>query len=123
MPRRRPANVNAPLQNLSAPGEISAADRRREKRHVTRFEATLEFSNGGRASVLLADVSLHGCCVRADTGSLRQGAFVAIGLGAEPKVPAVIRWVRGNAAGMEFLRQVPADRFDWHSLMDPGLEG
>lgn len=122
MPRRRRAKVNASLPMLVA-DEMAAAERRREKRHATCFEATLEFSNGGRASVLLADVSLHGCCVRTDFGSLRQGAFVAIGLGAEPRVPAVIRWVRGNAAGMEFLRQVPADRTDWRALMDAGLDG
>jgi hypothetical protein len=115
--------MNAPLGRLNVPFGISAADRRREQRHVTCFEATLEFSNGGQTPVLLADVSLHGCSVRADTDLLRQGAFVSIGLGAESKVPAIVRWIRGGSAGMEFLRQVPADRSDWHALMDTGLEG
>lgn len=118
MPRRRSAPVNAPFRTLSASNEPSMADRRRETRHQTCFEATLEFSNGSYASALLADVSLHGCCVRTDADWLRQGAFVSIGLGAEPKMPAIVRWVRGNAAGMEFLRQVPVNRTDWRALMD-----
>jgi hypothetical protein len=120
MPGRR-STVNAPLRKFIAADEASAADRRREPRHSTCFEATLEFSNGTYTSALLADVSLHGCCIRADADSLRQGAFVSIGLGAEPKIPAIVRWVRGNAAGMEFLRQVPIDRRDWHALIDNGL--
>jgi len=118
MPRRRSAPVNAPLRTLSVSSELSMDDRRREPRHSTCFEATLEFSNGSYASALLADVSLHGCCIRTDADWLRQGAFVSIGLGAEPKMPAIVRWVRGNAAGMEFLRQVPVNRTDWHTLMD-----
>lgn len=118
MPRRRSAPVNAPFRTHSAASEFSMADRRREPRHATCFEATLEFSNGSYASALLTDVSLHGCCVRTDADTLRQGAFVSIGLGAESKMPAIVRWVRGNAAGMEFLRQVPVSRTDWHALMD-----
>lgn len=117
MSRRGTARVNI------AADDSRGADRRREPRHPTCFEATLEFSDGAYESVLLADVSLHGCCVRADSDLLRQGAFVAIALGAEPKVPAIVRWVRGNAAGMEFLRQVSVDRGDWHTLMEPGFAG
>lgn len=123
MPGRRRSVVNTLPRRFIAADEITAEDRRREPRHPTCFEATLEFSNGTYASALLADVSLHGCCVRTDADSLRQGAFVSIGLGAEPKMPAIVRWVRGNAAGMEFLRQVPTHRHDWQAMMDTGLEG
>lgn len=118
MPRRRSAPVNAPLRTLSGSSPSPMADRRREPRHATCFEATLEFSNGSYASALLADVSLHGCCVRTDADWLRQGAFVSIGLGGEPKMPAIVRWVRGNAAGMEFLREVPVSRTDWRQLIE-----
>lgn len=94
--------------------------------------------------VELADVSTHGCCIRAPGNDdhadwLRQGAFVSIRLkdGASPeedgappetakpeaaRLEAVVRWVRGHTAGMEFLRPVPPERLDWRELMDFGLE-
>jgi len=118
--------VNAPIGRLSAVADLpgkSARDRRRETRHTTCFEARLESTRGGSMAVLLADVSLHGCSVRGTSDWLRQGAFVSIGLGESPTLAAIVRWVRGDAAGMEFLRPVPGERHEWHDLMDYGLEG
>ncbi|CDO39002.1 MULTISPECIES: PilZ domain-containing protein [Novosphingobium] len=121
MPGQRPAPPSPSLQEDRNPPSFDPSERRREERRSTSFEATMEFSNGGQTSVILADVSLHGCCVRTDTEWLRQGAFVSIGMGAEPKMPAIVRWIRGSSAGMEFLRQVPVDHADWHDLMSSGL--
>lgn len=115
--------MNAPIGRLYAASEDTLDDRRRERRHATRFEATLEMSQGRRISVLLADVSLHGCCVQADAEPPRQGAFVSIGLDEHAMLPAIVRWVRGAAIGMEFLRAIPPERFEWHDLMDFGLDG
>jgi hypothetical protein len=107
-------------------------ERRRERRHATRYAARLETARGGVMEVELADVSPHGCCIgapdhdaRADW--LRQGAFVSLRLGDSAcpetaKLEAVVRWVRGHSAGMEFLRPVPPERLDWRELMDFGLE-
>ncbi|KHK91073.1 PilZ domain-containing protein [Novosphingobium malaysiense] len=114
--------MNAPIGRLYASNQDALDDRRREERHVTRFEATLETSRGGRHAVLLADVSLHGCCVQTDSDDLRQGAFVSVGMGEDSMLPAIVRWVRGRAAGMEFLRAVPPDRTEWYELMNFGLE-
>mgnify|MGYP001767312343 CR=1 FL=1 len=114
--------VNAPLPRLFASPQVVRDDRRRERRHLARFEATLKTSQGRRIPVMLTDVSLHGCCVESDADSLRQGTFVSIGLGEEPMLPAIVRWVRGEMAGMEFLHAIPPDRFDWHDLMHAGME-
>jgi hypothetical protein len=107
-------------------------ERRREHRHTTRYTATLETARSGVMKVELADVSTHGCCIRAPdnddrTDWLRQGTFVSIRLedSSAPeaaKLEAVVRWVRGHTAGMEFLRPVPPGRLDWRELMDFGLE-
>jgi hypothetical protein len=115
--------VNAPLKRLYAAQQATFDDRRREPRHATRFEAILETSQGRRLPVQLADISLHGCSVRAEGDGLRQGAFVSIGLCDDSMLSAVVRWVRGDAAGMEFLRAVPANQTAWHDLMDFGLDG
>jgi hypothetical protein len=115
----------------------SSEERRREHRHTTRYTANLESARGGVMKVELADVSTHGCCIRAPgnhdrTDWLRQGAFVSIRLEDSiapetakleaAKLEAVVRWVRGHTAGMEFLRPVPPERLDWRELMDFGLE-
>ena len=120
MPGQRLTQPSPSLQDDQNPKAFDPSERRREERRPTSFEATLEFSNGGRASVMLADVSLHGCCVRTEAERLRQGAFVSIGMGAEPKIPAIVRWVRGSSAGMEFLLQVPVEHADWHDLISNG---
>ncbi|SFG17598.1 PilZ domain-containing protein [Novosphingobium sp. CF614] len=115
--------MNAPIGRLYAAPQDALDERRRDQRRPIRFEALLETSKGSRLPVLLADVSLHGCCVQADAALLRQGAFVSIGLGEGPMLPAIVRWVRGRAAGMEFLRAVPPERAEWFELMDCGLDG
>ena len=115
--------MNAPLGRLYAAPEASGRERRRERRHTIRFSAIVETARGGRIPVLLADVSLHGCCVQAETEALRQGAIVSIALGDDPALSAIVRWVRGAAAGLEFLHAVPHDRVEWHDLMDFGLDG
>ncbi|HKR93134.1 PilZ domain-containing protein [Novosphingobium sp.] len=115
--------MNAPIGRLYASSQDTLDDRRRERRHTTCFDALLETPRGGRVPVLLADVSLHGCCVQIDSDALRQGAFVSIGMCDDSMLPAVVRWVRGNAAGMEFLRAVPPEQVEWHDLMDFGLDG
>lgn len=119
---RNITDMNAPLGRLYATPQDAEDERRRERRRPIRFSAFLETSRGGRMDVLLADVSLHGCCVQTEAETLRQGAFVAIGVGEEPALPAIVRWVRGRTAGMEFLHAVPPERAEWHDLMDFGLD-
>lgn len=112
--------MNAPLGRLYA-AKNAHNDRRRETRHPTCYEANLETSQGRRMVVRLADISLHGCCVHVEVDTLRQGAFVSIGLGEEPMLPAIVRWVRGTTSGMEFVRPIPPERIEWHDLMEFSL--
>lgn len=114
--------MNAPLPRLYPSPQETRDDRRRERRHLARFEAMLKTSQGRRIPVLLADVSLHGCCVQTDADAVRQGAFVSIGMGEEPMLSAIVRWVRGDTAGMEFLHAVPPELFHWHDIMHAGME-
>lgn len=114
--------MNAPFGRLYAAETQSFDDRRREQRHPAHFEAFVETSQQRRMPALLADVSLHGCCVQTDEETLRQGSFVSVGLDDASIVLAVVRWVRGNAAGMEFLRAIPKDQTAWHDLMDLSLD-
>lgn len=115
--------MNAPIGRLYAAPQDTLDDRRRERRHRTQFEAILQFSQGRRLTVLLADLSLHGCCVQIDSEAPRQGAFVSVGLDEGSMLPAIVRWIRGSAVGMEFLRAIPPERVEWHDLMDIGLDG
>lgn len=117
--------MNAPLARLYSSAqmrqEISPDERRRELRHVTHYFAHVESLRGDRMESLLTDVSLHGCCVSGAAAWLRQGAFVSIAIGTNEALRAVVRWVRGDAAGMEFLHAVPSSAREWHDLMDmPG---
>ncbi|TCM21609.1 PilZ domain-containing protein [Novosphingobium sp. PhB165] len=115
--------MNAPLARLYSSAPISRStsvgdERRREQRHATRYSASVESSRGEQAGVVLADVSLHGCCISGEAVWLRQGAFVSIRIGQGATLKAVVRWVRGDSAGMEFLHAVPSDAREWHELMD-----
>ena len=113
-----------PIARLHSKSAADADDleRRREPRIPTRYAARLQSSRGDQEAAMLADVSLHGCCVNTSAGWLRQGSFVSVGLGEEtPMLAAIVRWVRGGAAGMEFLRPIPSDRIEWLDLIDMPL--
>ena len=96
----------------------SSPDRRRETRVPARYQAILQLSEGVSSEVHLADISAHGCCVRSEDQGLRIGRFVSIGIEQEPMLQAVIRWVRNDAVGMEFLRPIPPERSEWHELIE-----
>ncbi len=98
--------------------EATGAERRKSPRHSARNAATLLSSQGESAKAMLVDVSTHGCCVKCAAEWVRTGAFVAIGIDDYPRLQAIVRWVRDDSAGMEFLRPIPAERREWHALMD-----
>jgi hypothetical protein len=102
-------------------GDDQGADRRRETRHPAWTTANVENASGARHGVILADVSEHGCAIKGEPGWLRAGGFVSIRIGEEPALQGIVRWIRDGAAGMEFLRPIPADRHEWHDLMNASL--
>lgn len=113
--------MNVPLMRLPPQIDAPAVERRREHRHNAATGATLQFASGSRIAVELADVSLHGCCVRGGEGRLQQGRILSVGLGDHPMLDGIVRWVRQDTAGMEFLRPIPVERFEWHELMETGF--
>lgn len=109
----------ARLQNIPENADLARRQaRRREKRFETWFDAMLETAHGDRAQVRIAEVSLHGCRIKGDMHWIRTGAFVSVAAEGGRKLQAIIRWVRDDSAGMEFLRPVPKECTEWHDLMD-----
>lgn len=98
--------------------KAKSPERRKEPRISARYEAIIESSKGQSEEVLLIDVSMHGCCVETEADWLRNGSFVSIGLDDQPKLSAIVRWVRDGSVGMEFLRPIPTDRDEWHEMLD-----
>ena len=109
----------ARLENIPEIDESkSGANRRREPRFATWFDAYIENSHGNCANIQLAEVSMHGCRIQTREPWLRVGGFVSIRIEESARLQAIVRWVRDGAAGMEFLRAIPADCREWHDLMD-----
>ncbi|GGY95370.1 hypothetical protein GCM10011614_07590 [Novosphingobium colocasiae] len=110
-----------PLMRFQSEIDDDPFERRRETRHNSAVTVMLQFASGSRTSVQLTDVSLHGCCIRGDSDRLHQGRILSIGLNDHPMLDAIVRWVRDDTAGMEFLHPVPVERREWHDLMDSGF--
>jgi hypothetical protein len=111
------------LARLNATQAASRPERRKVSRYPAEVTAMLYSSHGDEASVLLADVSTHGCNVKGEVAWLRTGSFVSIGLGNEPPLRAIVRWIRDGAAGMEFLWPVSSAQGEWHALMQSPFGG
>lgn len=105
---------NIPVIDASKAGR----NRRHEPRFATWFDAHIENGRGDDAKVLLAEVSQHGCRIQTDEAWLRIGGFISIRIGQGAPLQAIVRWRREGAAGMEFLRPIPADFSEWHELLD-----
>ncbi|MGE3691933.1 MAG: PilZ domain-containing protein [Novosphingobium sp.] len=98
--------------------DITPVERRRSVRHSVFAEATITSSRGLKAGAELADLSSHGVRLVTEAPWLRLGQFVSITLESDAPVQAIVRWIRGGEAGMEFLRPIPADRTAWHAIID-----
>jgi hypothetical protein len=105
------------ISRLTPAQETVSANRRKITRLAVQAVAQLCSLDGENVRVAIGDLSAHGCSVRCVSGWLRAGRFVSIGIADEPPLRAVVRWVRDDLAGLEFLRPVPSDRSEWHALM------
>jgi hypothetical protein len=106
------------LARLPATSDETGPERRRSARHPAWGTARLQSSHGENCEAMLADLSTHGCCVISEVTWLRTGTFVTIGIAEEPPLAAIVRWVRDGSVGMEFLRPIPPERSEWHTLLD-----
>ena len=105
------------IGRLVAVEKPAGATRRKRSLLTAQAVAQLCSLDGENARVAVGDVSAHGCSVRCASAWLRAGRFVSIGIDDTPPLRAVVRWVRDDLAGLEFLRAVPSDRGEWHALI------
>ena len=113
-----PAVPDRPAAAVPDTPAESGRERRREERIQARFQAIVQFPGGSSREMQLADISTHGCRVDGEVEGFRVGRFISVGIDETSMLQAVVRWVRNDAAGMEFLRPIPPERTEWHDLMD-----
>ena len=61
--------------------------------------------------------------MKCEAAWLKAGSFVSIAVGDNPALQAIVRWVRHDAAGTEFLRSIPPERTEWHKLTNSPFVG
>ena len=115
--------MSAVLARLNAVYDAVVPKRRKVSRRLAWAMATVGSADGDSSHVNLADISSHGLRIGGAESWLRTGQFVSIALDSEPPLHAIVRWVRDNEAGMEFLRPIPQDRTEWHALIDSPYGG
>lgn len=105
------------IRRLGPGPATTGLNRRKSSRVPAQAIAQLCSLDGETIRVVIGDVSAHGCSVRCASGWLRAGRFVSIALDDAPALRAIVRWVRDDIAGLEFLRPIPPERGEWHALM------
>ena len=115
--------MSAVFARLNAVYDAVLPRRRKVARQAAWATATLRLGDGESSEVSLADISTHGLRIKGDLTWLRAGQFVSIAIEPEPALQAIVRWVRDGEAGMEFLRPIPAERAEWHALIDSPFGG
>jgi len=99
--------------------EFPRPNRRKTDRRAASAMAEVTTMNGNNTSSgVLGDVSSNGCSFLSDGHALRAGQFVTIALDCGKPVHAIVRWVREETAGMEFLRPLSRDQEGWFSLFE-----
>ncbi|MFM2302085.1 MAG: hypothetical protein RLZZ84_1821 [Pseudomonadota bacterium] len=94
------------------PGHAAPRTRQTDRQSASGT-VLVQSSHGERATKRLRDISTHGCNLVGETDWLRMGIFVTISLSSERSIQAIVRWVRGDACGVEFLRPIPDAEADW----------
>ena len=113
----RKALGTLPAKN-GAIDETALPKRRGAERASVHIEAKITSSCGETATMMIDNVSTHGCNIGGVTDWLRIGSFVGVGLAQEQPLQAIVRWVRDGSAGLEFMRPVPRDNATWHELIN-----
>ena len=106
------------LGRIGALGETILPGRRKEVRTMVHAEASVASSHGDSAKMTIGNVSTHGCNIRGEAAWLRIGSFVGVSLEGGPPLKAIVRWVRDDSAGLEFMRPVPSGNTAWHELIN-----
>jgi len=96
----------------------TVANRRRSARAIVEVAAKVCSSHGDEAIMTIANISIHGCNISGVAPWLRLGGFVTVALRSGEAMTAIVRWVRGDSAGVEFMRSVPPEHTTWHELIE-----
>jgi hypothetical protein len=83
-------------------GMSPSAQPRRVPRRAVSLPATCRTQSGLRDNARIADISPHGCRLRADTLAMRVGARIVIRPQGLEGVSGLVRWIDGKYAGIEF---------------------
>lgn len=105
------------IARLVQPQETVRVVQRATSRLAVQRRGQISSAQGETAPVMIGETSLHGCCVQCASGWLRPGRFVSIGIEDSAPLQAVVRWVREDRAGLDFLQAVPAHRDHWQALI------
>lgn len=106
------------IARFAQPQAVERNHRRSAPQVVTRRRGQILSAQGENALVAIGDVSAHGCSVQCASGWLRPGRFVSIAIEDGTPLQAIVRWVREDHAGLDFLRAIPSDFGDWQALID-----
>ncbi|MET0589221.1 MAG: PilZ domain-containing protein [Novosphingobium sp.] len=105
------------IARLVQPQESVRVAQRGAQRVIAQRRGLINSAHGESALVLIGDASSHGCSIQCASGSLRPGRFVSIGFEDGTPLQAIVRWVREDRAGLDFLHAVPAHLDVWQTLI------
>lgn len=95
-----------------------AIDARRVARKPSQSDVTITSAQGAEMPVVIGDISTYGCSIGRSADWLKQGAFVWLRAGGESAVIGIVRWIREEAAGIEFVRPLEPGAYGLASLID-----
>lgn len=104
----------APHPAAPHPAAVGPIEERGEDRVPVGTDATLVANRQDAAAVTIADLSRHGCRLESGGEALRPGQFIAIRLAQRELLDAIVRWVDGDCAGLEFTRALAPEVFAYH---------
>lgn len=110
------------LARLPSIHTLEKPERRREPRHPTSQGVLVRCDAALRGGAWLIDISPYGCALHGESLALRAGLIVTLRPieaphDARTDLNAIVRWVRAEAAGLEFLRPVSHSASAWQSIL------
>lgn len=86
-----------------------SGQRRRAGRFPVRLVVDVSIFAGATYRSSLVDLSEHGCSLQSDSPPVKAGQFVTVNLSPSQQSAAIVRWVRGDLAGVEFLHPISSE--------------
>jgi hypothetical protein len=112
------ASISKLIPAAEAEQSRRPSDRRRIGRRSVKAIVAVSNASGSRATMDVEDLSTHGCSINGDAAWLRIGMILAIRLEDDAPVQSITRWIRGDAAGVEFFRPLSPEHGCWHQLLE-----